>query len=89
MLMQGITKEKMRELVSTMASVTHCDGAPLPDTMEIVFRGNLPLMYQWLWFALEVNFRNFTSWLGVAIKGVSALRAGAQSLNTSGDTGQQ
>lgn len=87
-LLQGITKDKMRELVNTMAGVSHCDGTPLPDVMEMVFRGNLPLMYQWLWFALEVNFRNFTTWLGVAFRSVSNLRAVAQSLNTSGDTGQ-
>jgi len=81
-LMQGLTKDKMRDLVHTMADVTHCDGTPLPGVMDEVFRGDLPLMYQWLWFALEVNFKNFTSWLGIAIKGVSGLKAVAQSQST-------
>lgn len=88
-LMRGITKPKMRELINTMAGVSHCDGVPLRDCMEIVFRGNLPLMYQWLWFALEVNFKNFTVWLGTATKGVLGLKAAVQSQTTSQGTGQQ
>lgn len=88
-LLQGITKAKMRELIATMAGVSRCDGVPLDQTMEIVFRGNLALMYQWLWFALEVNFKNFTNWLGAGIKGVSGLAVVARSRGTSGDTGQQ
>ena len=87
-LAQGITKAKMRELIDTMASVTLCDGKKLPSVMAAVFRGDLPLMYQWLWFALVVNFGNFTDWLGGAIKGGTGLVKAAQSRNTSGDTGQ-
>ena len=52
-LSRGITKEKMRELVRIMADVTHCDGTPLPKTLDAVFRGDLALMYQWLWVALQ------------------------------------
>lgn len=81
-LVQNITKPKMRELINTMAGVTHCDGTPLQKTMEITFRGDLPLMYQWLWFALEVNFGNFTGWLGDAIKGVTGMVRASQSQPT-------
>ena len=87
-LAQNISKAKMRELVNTMASVSWCDGKKLPVVFEAVFRGDLPLMYQWLWFALTVNFGNFTDWLGGAIKNVSGLTKAAQSLTISGDTGQ-
>lgn len=87
-LMQGITKEKMRSLVNTMAEVSQCDGKRLTQVMPEVFRGDLPLMYQWLWFALVVNFGNFTDWLAGAIKGVSGLTKVAQSQTISGDTGQ-
>lgn len=87
-LAEQISKEKMRELIKTMASVSHCDGTPLPKTMEIVFRGDLPLMYQWLWFALEVNFKNFTDWLGGAISGLTGLAKAAQSQRISKGTGQ-
>jgi hypothetical protein len=87
-LAQSITKDKMRQLVTTMASVTHCDGTPLPDVMEIVFRGDLPLLYKWLWFSLVANFGNFTDWLGGAIKGASGLKEAAQSLNTSKTSGR-
>ncbi len=86
---QSISKAKMRELVNTMADVTHCDGKPLLHVMEAVFRGDLPLMYQWLWFALQVNFGNFTGWLASAIGGLSVTKKGAQSQNTSSDIGQQ
>jgi len=86
-LMQGVTKEKMRELINTMAKVTHCNGQPLVRTMDEVFRGDLPLMYQWLWFAMEVNFKNFTDWLGTAITGVTGMVKAAQSQSTSKNTG--
>jgi len=88
-LVRNITKPKMRELVHTMASVTHCDGTPLPKVMEITFRGDLPLMYQWLWFALEVNFGNFFPWLGTAIKDVSNQAVAARYQSTSNDAGRQ
>lgn len=87
-LAQNISKAKMRELINTMAGVSWCDGKKLPAVMDAVFRGDLPLMYQWLWFALTVNFGNFTEWLGGAIKNVSNLTKAAQSQTISGDTGQ-
>lgn len=86
-LVQGISKAKMRELVNTMASVSWVDGMPLPQQMPIVFRGNLPLMYQWLWFALGVNFGNFIEWGRSAIGGVLASNPVARSPTTSGDIG--
>ena len=88
-LVQGITKERMRQLINTMASVTHCDGTPLDRVLEVVFRGDLSLMYQWLWFALTVNFGNFIGWAADAMKGVSKLVTAAPSPNTLGGTGQQ
>lgn len=88
-LAQGVTKQRMRELVNTMAQVSLCDGKKLPTVLDVVFRGDLPLMYQWLWFSLVVNYGNFTGWLGSAIGGVSAVKKAAQSLSTLGDTGQQ
>lgn len=87
-LAAGITKEKMRELIRTMADVSHCDGKPLPKVMDAVFRGDLPLMYRWLWFSLEVNFGNFTAWLENATGGFFATKKAARSQSTSSDTGQ-
>jgi hypothetical protein len=78
----------MRELIRVMSGVTHCDGKPLPKVFEVVFRGDLPLMYQWLWFALAANFGNFFGWAAGATKGVSKLKEAVQSQSTSGDTGQ-
>ena len=87
-LAQNITKPKMRELINTMASVTHCDGTPLPRVMEKVFRGDLPLLYQWLWFSLTANFSNFSGWLAKSIGGATARAKASQSQNTSSDTGR-
>ena len=56
----GLTKEKMRDLVSVMQNVTHCDGKELGPVFDAVFSGDLPAMYQWLWFALRVQFGNFS-----------------------------
>lgn len=89
-LVQGITKERMRSLIATMATVTHCDGRPMtPNVMEVVFRGDLPLMYQWLWFSLQTNFGNFFGWATGAIRDAKERATDALSQNTSGDTGQQ
>lgn len=87
-LVQGISKEKMRELIRIMADVTHCNGTPLAKTLEVTFRGDLALMYQWLWFALQVQFGSFTGWLGDAIGGLTLTAKAGRSPATSKDTGQ-
>jgi len=60
-LASGLDKVKMRELIAIMAGVTHCDGAPFGNTYMEVFRGDLPSMYKWLWFCLQVQFGNFSA----------------------------
>lgn len=59
-LASGLDKAKLRELCSIMAGVTHCDSAPLDKTFDAVFLGDLPSLYRWLWFCLEVQFGNFS-----------------------------
>ena len=86
-LMQGVTKEKMRELIKTMATATPSTGQPLTRTMDAALRGALPLRYQWLWFAMEATCKTFTDWLGSAITGVTGLVKAAQSRTTSKNTG--
>lgn len=86
-LLANLSKERMNSMIETLAKSTHCNGKKLSETMDIVFRGDLPLMYQWLGFALKVNFENFTGWLGVALKGV--VPALSKSQTTSKGTGQQ
>lgn len=88
-LATGLSKERMNSLIRTMASVTHCNGQPLTNTMEIVFRGDLPLMYQWLAFALRVNYANFIGWLGGAIKDVIPASLASASQPTSNASGSQ
>lgn len=88
-LIGGIGKAKMRELVNTMASVTKVDDLPLTTQMSVIFRGNLPLMYQWLWFSLAANFGNFTGWVRSATSGVLDSVTASQSRPTSKGIGQQ
>lgn len=87
-LVQGISKAKMRELVQTMASVSTCDDIPLAKTMAVTFRGDLPLMYEWLWFSLRVNFGNFFAWGQNAISGALASAPAVRSQTTSKGIGQ-
>lgn len=85
----GLDKAKMRQLVQIMAEVTiHNDGQRLSQVMAVIFRGDLPLMYRWLGFALKVNFSNFYVWAASAIKRAIAMALAAQSRDTSKDTGQ-
>ena len=86
-LVSGLSKERVNAMILTLAKSTHCNGKQLSDTMDIVFRGDLPLMYEWLAFALKVNFENFTKWLGGAVGGI--VPALSKSPSTSGNTGQQ
>ena len=86
-LVTGISKAKMRELVATLAKVTHADGKPLAPQLDELFRGDLELMYQWLWHALVTNFGSFTGWVGSALS-VAKRTAGADpSPTTSGEPG--
>lgn len=75
-LVAGLTKDRMRALVATMRGVTHCDGQPLERSFEVVFRGDLPLMYRWLWFAIKVQFGNFSGLVQNALS--QAARVGEQ-----------
>lgn len=87
-LVTGISKAKLRELVATLAKVTHCDGKPLGPQLDEVFRGDLPLMYQWLWFALTTNYSRFTEWVGSAFAGVKKIAGAGPSQSISGEAGQ-
>lgn len=86
-LVSGLSKESLRSVTEKMAGVTHCDGIPLNRVFEAVFRGDMPLMCEWLWFALKANFGNFTEWLGSALGGLKQ-KAAAQSPSTSKGPGQ-
>jgi hypothetical protein len=92
-LLGGLDKAKLRELMTKMAEVTVYIGkegsGKLPTVFKPLFRGNLPLMYKWFWFALEANFENFTAWLRTAISGVAGIVRAGQSPNTSKGIGQR
>lgn len=52
----GMDKATIRNVITTMAEVTHVDGKPLKGIFEIHFRGKLHVMYMWLAFAFEVQW---------------------------------
>lgn len=85
-LFAGLEKRKLRELMQTMAEVTIYEGKEksgrLQDVAKVVFAGNLPLMYKWFWFALQVNFENFFDWGQNAIKGALAKGEASPSQST-------
>ncbi len=86
---KSLTKERLRSLIGTMSKVSHCDGKRLADVFDIVFRGDLAAMYQWLFFAIEVNFGNFFDFLRSAIgRGRAAVSQADQFQTTSEDTGR-
>lgn len=92
-LFSSLDKAMLRELINKMAEVTVYVGSEkkgkLPGIMAVLFRGNLRLMYQWLWFALEVNFGDFFGWVGTAIGDVTGIVKADPSQSTLPGIGQR
>ena len=65
------TKEQQREIMSQLSKVTMVkrDGAlmPLEEVFLIHFTGKIGAMYQWLAFALKVQFEDLFKGLGTVI----------------------
>ncbi len=65
-LIDRLSKEKQREVIGILAGVTSVqqedDAWPsLESIFTVHFRGRLKAMYQWLAFALQVQFKDFFS----------------------------
>lgn len=62
-LIDKIDKDKLREIIKTMESVTSVrkgnNWPSLSSIFQILFRGKIKLMYRWLAFALRVQFQDF------------------------------
>lgn len=62
-LVDRIHKDKMREIIEMMSEVTTVRKGdawlPLPQISAVLFRGKLKLMYQWLGFALQCQYKDF------------------------------
>ena len=87
-LFQRIEKQKMREIMNTLASVTvvRLGNGKAPQLNQILkthFRGKLGLMYEWLWFALSVQYSDFFARLKPAIAaGMNLVAAAGRSSRT-------
>ncbi len=90
-LFQRLEKDTMRSLIGTLAEVTEVcvgggrDAPQLNNIMTLHFRGKLGTMYQWLWFALKVQFEDFFALAAPAIARAGALVGAA---SDSPDTSQ-
>lgn len=71
-LMDRLDETMLDNHMKALASVTQVDGVTLDKTFDIIFLGNLGMMFKWYIFALKVNFEDFTNALGNA---TSVLRA--------------
>jgi len=62
-LIDRIEKDQLREIISIMEGVTTVkkgsEWPALGAVSTILFRGKLKLMYQWLGFAIKVQFQDF------------------------------
>lgn len=70
---QRYSKAQQRELINTLMRVTHIGtgekSAPLERVFSAHFRGRIGPMYQWLGFALQVQYKDFFSSLKSVIAG--------------------
>jgi len=57
----GLDKKVMRDVIGAMANVSNVDGRPLKVIFDIHFLGRLEIMYQWLMFAMRVQWGNSLS----------------------------
>jgi hypothetical protein len=66
-LFGGIDKVVVNRVIEAFKNVSEADGVPLKTNFDIVFLGNLGLMYKWLFFGMKVQWgKSFTA-LGSAV----------------------
>jgi hypothetical protein len=72
--LKQLERSKVRELISILAPVTVVEGkGKLDQIFSEHFRGKPGAIYQWLGFAMQVNFADFFDWLRGAIAGAGLL----------------
>lgn len=65
-LMGGLDKSVLNNVCDKLAGVTHVNGMPLDKVFESHFMGKMGELLQWLIFALETQYADFLSVLGIA-----------------------
>lgn len=55
-LFSGLDKGTVRNVIEKMIEVSQVDGKPLKGIFDIHFRGRIDVMYQWLIFAMKVQW---------------------------------
>ena len=62
-LVDRLEKEKLREIIDLLANVSCIkkgnDWPSLKTVFPVVFQGRIKLMYQWLFFAIRVQYMDF------------------------------
>ena len=101
LMFRGLAKDKarLRATQITLMEVTRISGGPdggslestkLVDVYKEIFRRDLSLLYRWFWFAIKVQFSDFTKGVPEGMRAkLSTLLAGITSTspNTSGADG--
>ena len=73
-LFDGVNKKTLEQMISAFRGMTHVDDAPLDKTFDNHFRGELDMMYKWLFWGMKVQWGKSFSALA---SGASGRGAGA------------
>ena len=83
----GLDKKVLRDTINRKADMTHVDGKPLKPIFDEHFRGGLHVMYQWLGFAMKVQWGKSLSALGSVVTAQGAEVAATESPSPSTSDG--
>jgi hypothetical protein len=59
-LVGKLHKDTIHGIVKKLVAVSDVDNVPLTQSYAAHFRGELCLLAKWLWFALQVQYRDFS-----------------------------
>lgn len=76
-LISGIDKQTLNYVCDKLSEVTHVNGMPLDKVFDSHFMGKMGSLFQWLVFALEVQYSDFLNALGSASDLVPGVVKGA------------
>jgi hypothetical protein len=64
-ILDKIDSEFLLELINDLSEVSEVEpGGNLQACRALLFRGKTALQFKWLWFALKVNYQDFSGALG-------------------------
>lgn len=76
-LLMSASLERQRQVIDIFKAKTHVGGKPLASQFDLIFRGDLPLMFDWLKLAFKGEWGNVGRALADGIGGALA-RTGSE-----------